>query len=74
MLNGDTRIGRTMRRRVIPYPLSAARLSLDFAPFVFWAKPQWRHRKHLTETAKRDGERIWWARWLWFQVSYSRWV
>lgn len=60
--------------RYIPYPLRAVKLSLDLNIFGFWWKPDWHYRKGLTEAAKADGATIWWVRWLWFQVSYSRWV
>lgn len=62
-----------MNRR-IPYPLRAARLNFAFAPFTFWLKPSFTHRADLTERARANGETIWWARWAWFQISYSRWV
>jgi hypothetical protein len=58
----------------IPYPLRAARISLCMHPFGFWWRPLFTYRKALTEAARRDGETIWWARWAWFQISYSRWV
>lgn len=61
-------------RNPIPYPLRAMRLSLSVNPFGFWLKPSFRHQRSLTERAKADGETIWWVRWLWFQISYSRWV
>ena len=71
-------ITRTAKRvgsgRVLPYPLRAAKLSLDLNIFGFWWKPEWHYRPHQTELAKAEGARIWWFRWLWFQVSYSRWV
>ena len=57
----------------LPYPLRSAKLTLDFQPFGFWLVPSFTHRKKLTERAKADGETIWWARWGWFQISYSRW-
>lgn len=60
--------------RRLPYPLRATKLSLDLNIFGFWWKPDWHYRPNLTEAAKADGTRIWWFRWLWFQVSYSRWV
>lgn len=60
--------------RYLPYPLRAVKLSLDLNLFGFWWKPDWHYRQGLTEAAKADGATIWWARWLWFQVSYSRWV
>ena len=60
--------------RYLPYPLRAVKLSLDLNIFGFWSKPDWHYRKGLTEAAKADGATICWARWLWFQVSYSRWV
>lgn len=59
---------------MIPYPLRAARLSLDVNLFGFWWKPQFVHRDRLTESARANGETIWWMRWAWFQISYSRWV
>lgn len=62
--------------RLIPYPLRAARLnlSLKFNLLDPWLLPQFTWKRNLTEQAKKDGETIWWARWLYFQVSYSRWV
>lgn len=60
--------------KLIPYPLSAAKLSLEIQPFGFWLLPSFRWRRDLTEVAKEQGEAIWWLRWAWFQVSYSRWV
>lgn len=60
-------------KRLIPYPLRATKISIDFNPFGFWWKPSFT-RKALTERAKADGNAIWWARWAWFQISYSRWV
>jgi hypothetical protein len=62
-------LGPIVRR--IPYPLRAARISFAFAPFTFW-KPSFTHRKSLTEKARANGETIWWARFAWFQISYSR--
>lgn len=58
----------------VPYPLRATKLSLSINPFGFWWRPSWNHRKYLHESARADGETIWWVRWLWFQISYSRWV
>jgi hypothetical protein len=58
----------------IPYPLRATKLSFDINPFGFWLKPDFTHRKGLAESAKANGACIWWFRWLWFQISYSRWV
>ena len=63
-----------MARKMMPYPLRAARLSLALHPFGFWWKPAFAYRRTLTEAAKRDGETIWWLRWAWFQISYGRWV
>lgn len=63
-----------MSRHPIPYPLRAAKLSLDFGPFCFWWMPQFYRKASLTERAKADGATIWWFRWLWFQISYSRWL
>jgi hypothetical protein len=61
-------------RNPIPYPLRAVRISLSLNPFGFWLKPRFVHKKNLTACAKANGETIWWARWAWFQISYSRWV
>lgn len=58
---------------LIPYPLRAAKVAVEFAPFSWWLKPQWQKRS-LTEPAKEAGETIWYARWLCVQISYSRWV
>lgn len=58
----------------IPYPLRATRISISLNPFGFWLKPQFMHKKKLTEAAKANGETIWWARWAWFQIEYGRWV
>ena len=60
--------------RIIPYPLRATKITLDLNPFGFWLKPSFVWRKTLTEQVKAKGEKIWWARWAWFQISYSRWV
>lgn len=60
--------------RYIPYPLRATKISIDFNPFGFWLKPDWQYRRYMTAFEKAQGHTIWWARWLWFQVSYSRWV
>jgi hypothetical protein len=57
----------------IPYPLRAARITLDINPFGFWLKPTFTWRHDLTESAKEDGETIWFARWAWFQISFGRW-
>jgi len=60
-------------QRRIPYPLRAARISLTLNPFGFW-KPSFTHRKDLSEVARREGEIIWWVRFAWFQISYSRFM
>lgn len=60
-------------KRRIPYPLRAARLSLTLNPFGFW-KPSFTHRKTLPEAARASGETIWWARFAWFEISYSRFL
>lgn len=59
--------------RFFPYPLRAVRIDLSLHPFGFFA-PRFRHNRELTEAARRDGATIWYARFAWFQVSYSRWV
>ena len=58
----------------IPYPLRAMKISIDLNPFGFWVRPSFTWQTNLTESAKADGEIIWWVRWLWFQISYSRWI
>jgi hypothetical protein len=60
--------------KIIPYPLRAARFSISVAPFGFWLKPRFHHKRDLTEAARADGVTIWWARWAWFQIEYSRWL
>lgn len=60
-------------RNPIPYPLRAARLTVEVQPFGFWLVPSFERKRNLTERAKADGETIWWARWMWFQISYGRW-
>jgi hypothetical protein len=60
-------------KNLIPYPLRAARLSISIMPFGFWML-SFVHQRNLTEQAKRDGETIWWIRFAWFQISYSRWL
>ena len=60
--------------KIIKYPLRAAKISLDLYPFGFWLKPSFTKNQRLSESAKRNGEPIWYARWAWFQVKYSRWV
>ena len=57
--------------RIIPYPLRAASISITFVPFTFWW-PSFTYKGRLTEHAKEQGETIWWARFAWFQISYSR--
>lgn len=59
--------------RLIPYPLRATCISLKLNPFGFWVKPEFT-KENLTEQQKKDGQTIWWARWAWFQISFSRWV
>lgn len=62
-------LGRISRR--VPYPLRSASVSLTFVPFTFW-RPSFTHRKSLTEEARSNGEAIWWVRFGWVQISYSR--
>lgn len=59
--------------RRTPYPLRAAKLSIDLTLFPWW-KPRFKYNKGLSESAKCNGAIIWYARWLWVQVSFSRWV
>ncbi len=62
--------------RLIPYPLGAARINISLKLNIFnpWLIPDFTWKRDLTEQAKANGETIWWARWLYFQISYSRWV
>lgn len=60
--------------KIVPYPLRATRISLSLNPFGFWWKPDFNYKKDLTEIAKREGATIWWVRWAWFQIEYSRWL
>lgn len=61
-------------KRLISYPLRATKFALEFKPFGIWWRPQFTYRRGLSEMAKANGETIWWARWLWFQLSFGRWV
>ena len=61
-------------RKLIPYPLRAARISISINPFGFWWKPEFRHNKKMPERYRQDGMVIWWARFAWFHISYSRWL
>ena len=62
--------------RFIPYPLRAAKISLSLKLNLFdpWWLPDFTWKRDLTEQAKKDGRTIWWVRWLYFQISYSRLV
>ena len=62
--------------RQIPYPLRAAKLSFSIKFNIFdpWWLPEFVWKRDLTERAKQDGVAIWWVRWLYFQISFSRWV
>lgn len=55
------------------YPLSSAKPSISFT-LVPWLKPIFYHNKELSEEAKQQGVVIWYARWLFVQISYSRWA
>jgi hypothetical protein len=58
----------------LPYPLRATKISLAMNPFGFWLKPEFTWKRDLSEFAKQQGATIWWVRWAWFQISFSRWV
>lgn len=58
---------------LLPYPLRATRVALELNPFGFWLVPRFHWRRGMTEAAKADGTTIWYARWAWFQISFSRW-
>ena len=57
----------------IRYPLRAARMSVDMQFFGCWWVPRF-HQYDITERARCEGETIWSARWLFWQISYSRWL
>lgn len=61
--------------KLIPYPLRAMRLSISLKLNIFdpWLVPDF-YKMNLTEQELANGETLWWARWLYFQISYSRWV
>ena len=61
-------------KKLIPYPLRAACITVEINPFGFWWKPDFQHRKDMPEYIRVGGAKIWWARWAWFQISYRRWV
>lgn len=63
-----------MTKRLIPYPLRAAKISIEFNPFGFWWRPRFVHHAKMSEGMRANGDTIWFARWAWFQISYSRWV
>lgn len=73
MVTRRYRLWRLPFMPTVPYPLRAMKISLDINPTGCWWKPSFTKR-NLTERAKAEGEMIWWARWLWFQVSYSRFL
>jgi hypothetical protein len=64
------------RRRVIPYPWSAMRLSFDLNlnPLNPWLKPTLWVNEAATEPARVNGVIVWRVRWLWLQIAYSRWL
>lgn len=61
-------------KSLLPYPLRATRIAVELNLFGFWLRPVACYRRDLTESAKANGETIWWVRWGWFQISYSRWL
>ena len=58
--------------RYFPYPFRAMRLTVELTLFPWW-KPRFRHF-HLPEKSRANGKTQWYVRWLFFQVSYSRWL
>jgi len=60
-------------KKIIPYPLRATRINISINPFGFWM-PSFVYKKDLSEKARKNGDGIWWLRFAWFQVSYSRWI
>lgn len=70
--SGPRWMGPVQRR--IPYPLRAFKISIDINPFGPWWKPELVDRRCMSEDRKRAGESQLWIRWLWIQISFSRWV
>lgn len=64
---------RCFRLPRLPYPLRAAKLSIDLNPFGFWWKPSF-HNFKRNEYAKAEGCCQWYVRWLWFQITFARWL
>ena len=64
---------KIMRKKLIPYPLRALKISVEFNPFGFWLKPSFTKR-NITEEAKREGNAWCWFRWGQIQISISRWL
>ena len=60
--------------KYFPYPLRATKFSLDLCIFSPWWKPEWYLFKNITEFEKVNGSTIWFFRWLFFQLRYSRWI
>ena len=65
------KIQRRLRAPLIPYPLSAMKISIDICPLSIWWKPSF-VKLDLNERRRADGDKLWWARWLIFQISYGR--
>lgn len=59
-------------KNIIPYPLRAAKISIDLHPFIFWM-PRFR-KVGLTELAKQQGGCIWYMRFAFIEIRFSRWL
>ena len=69
--NRSTHLG--LIERLVPYPLRAARLDITICFFPYW-KPIWNFNTELSEARRKEGDCIWWIRWLWIGISYKRWA
>lgn len=58
--------------KLIPYPLSAASISVRFIPFG-WSALHF-HKQNLTQQARETGETLWYLRVGPIQISYNRMV
>lgn len=60
--------------RYVPYPLRAARIAIEISPFAWSLKPEIHVLKCASEYEKSEGVVIWSVRYLFFGLSYRRWV
>lgn len=58
----------------IPYPLNSMRIAIALNPLGFWLIPRGRINWNMPESLREQGYTIWWFRWAFFQIEYSRWL